>query len=83
MEPETEQILENIRKIRKEKRIAYDTLANEVNIARSHMYYIECKKVIPSIDVLVRIAKSLGVGPGELIEKSADKWVCKYLTFVL
>jgi transcriptional regulator with XRE-family HTH domain len=59
MEQETEKILENIRARRVEKKISIVNLANEVGISHSHLYYIESKKVIPSIDVLVKIAKSL------------------------
>jgi transcriptional regulator with XRE-family HTH domain len=49
MEIETEKILEKIRKKRQEKRISLLNLANEVGISHSHLYYIESKKVIPSI----------------------------------
>jgi transcriptional regulator with XRE-family HTH domain len=59
MEQETERILENIRAKRVEKKISIVNLAIEVGISHSHLYYIESKKVIPSIDVLVKIAKSL------------------------
>jgi transcriptional regulator with XRE-family HTH domain len=59
MEQETERILENIRVKRTEKKISIVNLAAEVGISHSHLYYIERKKVIPSIDVLVKIAKSL------------------------
>jgi transcriptional regulator with XRE-family HTH domain len=61
MEQETEIILENIRARRTEKKISIVRLAAEVGISHSHLYYIESKKVIPSIDVLVKIAKSLNV----------------------
>jgi transcriptional regulator with XRE-family HTH domain len=59
MEQETERILENIRARRVEKKISIVNLAIEVGISHSHLYYIESKKVIPSIDVLVKIAKAL------------------------
>jgi transcriptional regulator with XRE-family HTH domain len=42
-------------------------LANEVGISNSHLYYIESKRVIPSIDVLVKIAKSLKLDIKELL----------------
>jgi transcriptional regulator with XRE-family HTH domain len=61
MEQETERILENIRARRTEKKISIVNLAAEVGISHSHLYYIESKKVIPSIDVVVKIAKSLNV----------------------
>jgi transcriptional regulator with XRE-family HTH domain len=59
MERETEKILENIRKKRLEKKISILNLALDVGISHSHLYYIESKKVIPSIDVFVKIAKVL------------------------
>ena len=59
MEQETENILEIIRIKRKEKGISLLNLALAVNISHSHLYYIESKKVIPSIDVFVKIAKAL------------------------
>jgi len=68
MEQETEKILENIRKKRLEKKTSLLNLAMEVGISHSHLYYIESKRVIPSIDVLVKISKALGISVKELIE---------------
>ena len=59
MEKETEKVLENIRKKRLEKGISLLNLANEVEISHSHLYYIESKRVIPSIDIFVKIVKAL------------------------
>jgi len=59
MEKETEKVLENIRKKRLEKGMSLLNLANEVEISHSHLYYIESKQVIPSIDVFIKIAKAL------------------------
>jgi transcriptional regulator with XRE-family HTH domain len=61
MEKETEKILENIRKKRLEKGISLLNLANMIGISHSHLYYIESKRVIPSIDVFVKIAKALNI----------------------
>ena len=61
MEQETEKILEKIRKKRLEKKISILNLALDVGISHSHLYYIESKKVIPSIDVFVKIAKALKI----------------------
>jgi len=68
MERETKKILEKIRSIRLEKRISLLNLATEVGISNSHLYYIENKRVIPSIDVVVKISKALGISPKELID---------------
>ena len=59
MEQETEKILENLRKCRREKGISLLNLSLDVGISHSHLYYIESKKVIPSIDVFVKLAKAL------------------------
>jgi transcriptional regulator with XRE-family HTH domain len=59
MERETEKILEKIRSKRLEKEISLLNLANDVGISHSHLYYIESKRVIPSVDVFIKIVKSL------------------------
>jgi len=61
MEKQTEKILENIRRKRIDKGISLLNLANMVEISHSHLYYIESKRVIPSIDIFVKIAKALNV----------------------
>ncbi|MDR0601794.1 MAG: helix-turn-helix domain-containing protein [Treponema sp.] len=68
MEKETGKILENIRSRRIEQRISLLNLATEAEISHSHLYYIESKKVIPSIDVIVKISKALGTSLKELID---------------
>jgi transcriptional regulator with XRE-family HTH domain len=68
MEQETEKILENIRSKRQDRKIPLLNLALEVGISHSHLYYIESKQVIPSIDVLVKIAKALGISIKDLID---------------
>jgi transcriptional regulator with XRE-family HTH domain len=68
MEPKTEKILENIRLKRLAKKISLLKLANEAGISHSHLYYIESKKVIPSIDVCVKIAKSLRIDIKDLFD---------------
>ena len=68
MERETEKILEKIRSKRLEQKVSLLNLATEVGISHSHLYYIESKRVIPSIDVLVKIAKSLKLNLKELLD---------------
>jgi len=68
MEKETETILENIRKKRVEKKISLLNLASDVGISHSHLYYIESKRVIPSIDVLVKLTKALEISIKDLLE---------------
>ncbi|MDR1747704.1 MAG: helix-turn-helix domain-containing protein [Spirochaetaceae bacterium] len=56
-----EDILDKIRTIRLEKGISIVKLANSAGISHSHLYYIETKKIIPSIETLSKIAEGLGV----------------------
>ena len=66
MESETEKIIENLRKIRISSKISLLNLANMADISHSHLYYIESKRVIPSIDVVIKLAKALNKNPSEL-----------------
>jgi transcriptional regulator with XRE-family HTH domain len=61
MEKKTEEIIEKIRQKRIEKKISLLTLANAVGISHSHLYYIESKRVVPSIEVVVKITETLGL----------------------
>jgi transcriptional regulator with XRE-family HTH domain len=61
MEQETAKILTNLRKKRLEKKISLLSLATNAGISHSHLYYIESKRVIPSIDVVIKLAKELGL----------------------
>jgi transcriptional regulator with XRE-family HTH domain len=68
MESETEKILENIRKKRKERKISLLNLALDAGISHSHLFYIESKRVVPSVDVLVKLAKALDLSVKDLVE---------------
>jgi transcriptional regulator with XRE-family HTH domain len=70
MEKETEEILEKIRRERLEKKISLLNLANAVGISHSHLYYIESKRVIPSIDVVTKIIKALGFNVNDFFKNS-------------
>ena len=59
MERETEIIINKIREKRLEKKLSLLNLANDLGISHSHLYYIESKRVIPSIDVIIKITKAL------------------------
>jgi ribosome-binding protein aMBF1 (putative translation factor) len=56
LEWKKKKILETIRSKRLEKKVSLLNLANKVGISYSHLYYIESKRVIPSIDVVVKIS---------------------------
>ena len=69
MEEETARILEQIRRKRTEKNISLAQLAADVGISNSHLYYIESKRVIPSIDVFVKISKALETNIEEFLKE--------------
>ena len=73
MEAETRLILDNIRKIRRKKKISVLNLSLEAGISHSHLFYIESKRVAPSIDVVVKIAKALNIQFCELLEVQRKK----------
>ena len=68
LEHETEKIIENIRSKRNERNISLLNLATQAGISNSHLYYIESKRVLPSIDVCVKIAKAMGIEVKELVD---------------
>ena len=68
MEPETEKILENLRKTRISQKISLLKLANMVEISHSHLFYIESKRVIPSIDLFIKLAKALNINLINLLD---------------
>jgi transcriptional regulator with XRE-family HTH domain len=68
MEPETRKVLENLRKTRITKKISLLSLANMVEISHSHLYYIESKKVMPSLDLFIKLAKALQTDFMSLLE---------------
>jgi len=54
-------VLNKIHKIRIDKGISIIDLANEADISHSYVFYIESKKKVPTLTVLNKIAKALGV----------------------
>ena len=66
MEQETEMIIEKICKIKIEKKLSLLNLTNDAGITHSHLYYIESKKVVPSMNVMMKLIKALGLKPGDM-----------------
>ena len=61
MDKDVEQIIDNIRKIRIEKNISIVQLSNDSGISRSHLFYIESKKSVPSLITLSKLAKAMKI----------------------
>ena len=61
MEKEVEDVIDKIRKFRKERHISILNLSIESGISRSHLFYIESKKTIPSLETLAKIAHAMNL----------------------
>ena len=61
MDKEVEDVIDKIRNFRKEKNISILNLSLESGISRSHLFYIESKKTIPSLETLAKIAHAMGL----------------------
>ncbi|MBE6349428.1 MAG: helix-turn-helix transcriptional regulator [Spirochaetaceae bacterium] len=59
MDKEVEEVIEKIRQFRLEKKISILNLSLESGISRSHLFYIESKKTIPSLETLTKIAHAM------------------------
>lgn len=68
MNSESEKVIDNLRKLRIEKKISIVKLSVESGISRSHLYYIETKKTSPTLETLERITKVLGVSIKDLFD---------------
>ncbi len=61
MDAEVEQVIDKIRAFRTEKKISIVQLSVESGISRSHLFYIESKKTIPSLETLAKIAAAMNL----------------------
>ena len=59
MDKEVEEVIEKISQFRLEKKISILNLSLESGISRSHLFYIESKKTIPSLETLTKIAHAM------------------------
>jgi transcriptional regulator with XRE-family HTH domain len=56
----------NLRRIRKEKELSMEALANLAEIELSQIFRIETGKINPKLITILTIAKALGISPKEL-----------------
>ena len=56
----------NLRRIRKEKELSMEALANLAEIELSLVFRIETGKINPKLITILTIAKALGISPKEL-----------------
>ena len=59
MTKDVENVIDKIRKFRTEKNISIVRLSVESGISRSHLFYIETKKTVPSLETLSKIAAAM------------------------
>ncbi len=60
----------NVRRLRVERGLTQEQLAHDAEIDLTYLGGIERGRRNPSVDVLGRLAASLGVRPGDLLEGS-------------
>lgn len=58
----------NVRRIRKERGLSQEVLADEVGLAVTYVGQIERGSRNPTLDVVERLAKALGVKPLDLLQ---------------
>ena len=61
MYSEVEEVIDKIRAFRTERKISIVQLSVDSGISRSHLFYIESKKTIPSLETLSKIAKAMNL----------------------
>jgi transcriptional regulator with XRE-family HTH domain len=63
-----ERVAENVMRIRNERGLTQQTLADRAKIHRVYLAQIEGATRAPSLEMLDRLAKALKVKPGKLLE---------------
>jgi transcriptional regulator with XRE-family HTH domain len=63
-------VIDNIKRLRKEKGISQEKLAESCNTATSYIGLMEIYKNVPKLSTIERIAKALDVDPLNLYQKT-------------
>ena len=66
-------VIDNIKRIRKEKGISQEKLAEDCNTATSYIGLMEIYRNVPKLSTIERIANALGVDPLALFERDDPK----------
>ena len=66
-------VIDNIRRIRKEKGISQEKLADSCNTATSYIGLMEIYQNIPKLSTIERIAAALGIDPLALFQDPSIK----------
>ncbi|MGP1458170.1 MAG: helix-turn-helix domain-containing protein [Treponema sp.] len=59
MTKDVEAVIDKIKQFRIEKNMSIVRLSAESGISRSHLFYIETKRTVPSLETLSRIASAM------------------------
>jgi transcriptional regulator with XRE-family HTH domain len=70
-------VIDNIRRIRREKGISQKRLAEACNTATSYIGHIETYKTVPRLSTVQRIAEALGVDPVMLFYPKGQEFSAK------
>lgn len=65
-------VADNIRRLRKDKGLSQQELAERADMHRTHLVKVENYHVSPSVDVLFRLADSLEVEAPELLRSASN-----------
>jgi transcriptional regulator with XRE-family HTH domain len=64
-------VARNIRRLRLERGLTQEELAARIRITRNYVGMIERQESSPTVEVLERIAKALGIEPARLFDEKA------------
>ncbi len=70
---EENQVGKTIRKVRREKKMSYENLANETGFAVDYLKDIESGKVRPPVGTLLQISRALEIDSGFLLRQEESK----------
>ncbi len=59
---------ERIKELRRDKNLSQEEFAQEANIDRTHVSYLETARSDPTLSTLFKVAKALGLSVSELLE---------------
>ncbi len=62
-----------LREIRTEKGLSQDQVAEQMDVARNYISYLESGQRYPSLEMFISVARALGVRPGEMIDRIAAR----------
>ena len=66
-------VARNIRRVRLERGLTQEELAARIRINRNYVGMIERQENSPTVDMLERIAKALGIEPARLFDEKAGR----------